>query len=76
MATKKRARPVEETPSKGALLAAKYRARANTLTGEERQQHRARATSIIYGKLHGPTVDAPRTRRASRSKDFVAVDTD
>lgn len=60
MATRKRARPAKEAQTKGAVLAAKYRARANSMTDEERQQHRARAMSLIYGKPNGPTVHAGR----------------
>ena len=37
------------TPSKGARLAAKYRARANALSDAKRQRHRAHAMSLIYG---------------------------
>jgi hypothetical protein len=47
MATRKAARPGKET--KGAILAAKYRARANTLSDEKRQRLRAHAMSLIYG---------------------------
>jgi hypothetical protein len=39
----------KEAPSKGTVLAAKYRARANGLSAEERQRHRAGAMSLIYG---------------------------
>jgi hypothetical protein len=57
MATRKATRPAK-SPTKGALLAAKYRARANTLTDEERQRHRAHAMSVIYGNPDGHAVHA------------------
>ena len=57
MATHKPAQP-KEAPSKGAVLAAKYRARANSLSDEERQRHRAHAMSLIYGNPNGPAVRA------------------
>jgi hypothetical protein len=53
MATRKIVRPAKDAPSKGAVLAAKYRARANALSDEERQSHRAHAMSLIYGNPHG-----------------------
>jgi hypothetical protein len=40
--------------------AAKYRARTNTLTDEQRLTHRASAMSLIYGNPHGPAVHARR----------------
>ena len=62
MATRKTAQPVKAvtTPSKGTVLAAKYRARANSLTDEERQSHRTHAMSLIYGNSNGPAVHARR----------------
>ncbi len=39
---------VKKAPTAGAVLAAQYRARANGLSNEERQRHRARALSLIY----------------------------
>ena len=48
----------KETPSKGAVLAAKYRARANGLSAEERLRHRAGAMSLIYGNPAGQQVHA------------------
>lgn len=60
MATRKTVRPAKSALSKGTVLAAKYRARANTLTDEERQAHRAQAMSHIYGNPHGPAVHARR----------------
>lgn len=41
------------TPSKGAVLAAKYRASANAISAEKRQRHRAHAMSLIYGNPKG-----------------------
>ena len=41
--------PEKGAPSKGAVLAAKYRTRANGLSPEERLRHRAGAMSLIYG---------------------------
>ncbi|EIQ01558.1 hypothetical protein OpiT1DRAFT_00129 [Opitutaceae bacterium TAV1] len=64
MSARKPAQSEKEVPSQGALLAAKYRARANLLTDEQRQAHRARAMSIIYGSLP-PSTDA-RTVHARR----------
>lgn len=60
MATRKTVRLAKTAPSKGTLLAAKYRARANTLTDEQRLTHRASAMSLIYGNPHGPAVHARR----------------
>ena len=60
MATRKTVRPAKSALSKGARLAAKYRARANALTDEQRQTHRASAMSLIYGNPHGPAVHARR----------------
>lgn len=48
----------KESPSKGTVLAAKYRARANRLTDTERQRHRAHAMSLIHGAPHDPAVHA------------------
>jgi hypothetical protein len=47
MATSKSVSSVKDTPTKGALLAAKYRTRANALSDAERQRHRAHAMSLI-----------------------------
>lgn len=58
MSTRKPVQPVKEPVSQGATLAAKYRARANDLTDEQRQTLRARAMSIIYGNPNGNTVHA------------------
>ncbi len=58
MATRKAVRPVKEVPTKGAVLAAKYRSRTNGLSDDERQRHRAHAMSLIYAKSHGPAVHA------------------
>ena len=61
MVTRKPTRPAKAaTPSKGTVLAAKYRARTNTLTDEQRLTHRASAMSLIYGNPHGPAVHARR----------------
>lgn len=60
MATRKTTRPVKTSPSKGTVLADKYRARANALSDQDRQSHRAHAMSLIYGKPHGPAVHARR----------------
>jgi hypothetical protein len=57
----KKSPKAEGHPSKGTVMAAKYRARANTLTDEERQRHRAHAMSVIYGNPDGHTVH-PRSR--------------
>ncbi len=46
------------TAARGASLSAKYRARANELTDAQRQIHRARAMSIIYGNTNGNAVHA------------------
>lgn len=56
MAKCKPVRPAKETPGKGAVLAAKYRARANGLSVEERLRHRAGAMSLIYGNPVGQPV--------------------
>lgn len=56
MATRKTIRPAKTVPSKGTVLAEKYRARANMLSDEARQNHRAHAMSLIYGNPHGPAV--------------------
>ena len=48
LATGKRVQPAKTVPTKGAVLAAKYRARANGLYDEERRRHRAHAMSLIY----------------------------
>ena len=59
MATRKPAQPAKEAaPTKGAVLAAKYRTRANALTDAERQRHRANAMSLVYGRPHAPAVHA------------------
>lgn len=58
VATRKPAQFLKEVPTKGTALAAKYRARANALTDEERQRHRAHAMSLIYGNPHGPAAHA------------------
>jgi len=50
MTMRKATRPAKEAPSKGALLAQKYRAIANNLTDGERRRHRAHAMRVIYGK--------------------------
>ena len=60
VATRKTVRPAKTVLSKGTVLAAKYRARANTLSDEERQSHRARAMSLIYGNPQGTAVHARR----------------
>jgi hypothetical protein len=52
MAMHKPAHP-KEAPSKGAVLAAKYRTRANAISAEKRQRHRAHAMSLIYGNPKG-----------------------
>lgn len=52
VATRKTVHSAKSTSSKGALVAAKYRARANTLTDAERQGHRSHAMSLIYGVPH------------------------
>ena len=49
MAKRAPVQPAKEAPSKGSVLAAKYRARANSLSVEERLSHRAGAMSLIYG---------------------------
>jgi hypothetical protein len=41
--------PAAKAVSKGTVMAAKYRARANQHTASEREAHRAHALSIIYG---------------------------
>lgn len=43
----KKSPKVEGRLSKGAVMAAKYRARANTLSNEERRRLRARAMGVI-----------------------------
>ncbi|MSU49296.1 MAG: hypothetical protein EXS37_09465 [Opitutus sp.] len=48
--------PDKEVASKGALLAAKYRSRANGLSTAERLLHRASAMSVIYGNPVGQPV--------------------
>jgi hypothetical protein len=58
MATRKAVRASGEKLTKGAVLAAKYRARANALTDEERQRLRASAMSLIYGNPGGQKVHA------------------
>ena len=58
MATRKSPRTSKETPSKGTVMAAKYRARANVLTDEQRQALRAHAMSMIYGNPDGQKVHA------------------
>ncbi len=58
MAARKSAPVLKETPAKGAILAAKYRTRANGLSDTERQRHRARAMSLIYGNPIAPTIHA------------------
>jgi hypothetical protein len=58
MATRKKVRPAQAKPSKGTILGAKYRARANALTDEQRQTHRAHAMSLIYGNPKGPAIHA------------------
>jgi hypothetical protein len=58
MATRKTVRASGEKLTKGAILAAKYRARANALTDEERQRLRAGAMSLIYGNPDGQKVHA------------------
>jgi hypothetical protein len=59
MKARKPARTVKEVPTtKGTVTAAKYRARANQLSDEERQAHRARAMSVIYGNPNGSAIDA------------------
>ena len=58
MAARKPFHTSKETPTKGAILAAKYRARANALSDVARQQHRAHAMSMIYGSPNGPAVHA------------------
>lgn len=60
MATRKTVRSAKSTSSKGTVVAAKYRARANTLTDEERQGHRSHAMSLIYGVSHGRPAHARR----------------
>jgi hypothetical protein len=57
MATHKPAQP-KKASSKGAVLAAKYRARANAISAEKRQRHRAHAMSLIYVNPNGPAVRA------------------
>jgi hypothetical protein len=52
MAMHKPAQP-KEAASKGAVLGAKYRARANSISAEKRQRHRAHAMSLIYGNPKG-----------------------
>jgi hypothetical protein len=58
MAARKAPRTSKETPSKGTVLAAKYRARANALTEEQRQALRSHAMSLIYGNPDGQKVHA------------------
>jgi hypothetical protein len=58
MATRKATRPIKEVPTKGAVMAAKYRALANKLTDEERLRLRAHAMSVIYGNPDGHPVHA------------------
>ena len=58
MAARKTAHVLKETPTKGAILAAKYRARANGLSDAERQRHRAHAMSLIYGNPNAPAAHA------------------
>jgi len=50
----------KEAVSKGTVLAAKYRARANALSDAERQNLRSHAMSLIYGSPHAPTLHARR----------------
>lgn len=50
----------KEAISKGTVLAAKYRARANALSDAERQNLRSHAMSLIYGSPHAPTLHARR----------------
>lgn len=58
MATRKPAQAEKESSTKGAVLAAKYRARANLLSDAARQRHRAHAMSLIYGTPNAPAVHA------------------
>ncbi len=62
MATRKTTRPVKvkTVPSKGTVLARKYRVRANVLSDQDRQDHRAHAMSLIYGKPLAPAAHARR----------------
>ncbi len=60
MTTRKTTRTVKAALTKGTVLAGKYRARANALSDQERQNHRAHAMSLIYGKPHGSAVHARR----------------
>jgi hypothetical protein len=53
MAARKSANVLKETPTKGAIIAAKYRARVNGLSDAERQRHRVHAMSVIYGNPIG-----------------------
>ena len=53
MAKRTPVQSAKEAPSKGAVLGAKYRARAKTLSVEERLRHRASALSLIYGNPAG-----------------------
>jgi len=58
MTMRKAAGGTKEKLTKGAILAAKYRARANALTDDERQHLRASAMSLIYGNPGGQKVHA------------------
>ena len=58
MAKRMPVQPAKEAPSKGAVLATKYRARASGLSVEERRRHRAGAMSLIYGNPAGQPVHA------------------
>ena len=60
MATRKSATVTKEVVSKGTVLAAKYRARANALSDAERQSLRGHAMSLIYGNPHAPVLHARR----------------
>ncbi len=60
MATRKSTMMAKEVASKGTVLAAKYRSRANALSDAERQELRTHAMRLIYGTPQAPALHARR----------------